>query len=169
MKNHEEAQTEIAGVHVGHPAETLLIEQFRTWMTGHATCKMAYWDLAWDNLSKMMTPALAKQLFADFHCLTRLLHKGAHREVEWLPAQCRNICQDESLILVLVQASQCQEGFGEILAASELLGTHKVEMLITHSRSIASVFSTMRLYLRPIDRVTCLGGALSHSARQPLH
>jgi hypothetical protein len=174
MENRGASQVKSAGVHANQPAEKLLIQQFRCWMTGYATGKLAYFDVAWDSLSRKMRQNLAKQLFADFHCLARLLRGCNHREIEWMPvlcktSLCKNICHDEGLFLILIHASQFHEAFTEVLAATELLGDHRVGHLLTHSRSIASALAAQRLYLQPIERVTSLKGALSKQPGCVLH
>jgi len=118
-------------------AENLLLVQYRFWMTGHATRKICYWDRAWDILSRALNPEQAKYLFTDLHIFTRLVRDQAARELAWHPQPCRCPCHDESLMLALIRASQHGEEFIEILAASELLGTHRVDDLVQASRSTA--------------------------------
>ncbi|ACB95017.1 hypothetical protein [Beijerinckia indica] len=118
-------------------AEHLLLVQYRYWMTGHATRKTCYWDRAWEVLRGTLETEKAKALFADLHVFTRLLREQAVRDLSWHPSPCQCPCHDESLVLSLIHASQCAEEFTEILAASELLGTHRVDCLVEASRATA--------------------------------
>lgn len=163
MAGSEARAGDIAGLHAGGPAENLLIEQFRYWMSGHASCRSRHWTLAWKALAARLDCASAKLLFTELHHFTRILCENAVRSIEWLPGLGRCISRDEGLVLALVQASQVDETHIEIAAASELLGSFRVEALIAASRSLARALGTSELCLEPIEAVselpptTCLG------------
>lgn len=160
---------EVAGIHADAPAETLLIKQFRFWMCGHATHESRYWGLAWSALACRLDSVTAKILFAEVHLFTRIVHERTMRQIEWLPDLGRCISRDEGLVLALVQASQVEEPFTEIAAASELLGTYKVEALVQSSRSLAKALGTRHLHLEPIESVTMLPSTRLSIARRVLH
>lgn len=160
---------EVAGIHADSPAEHLLIEQFRYWMSGHATHQVSYWNKAWDALRGGVDPNAAKMIFVEFHVLTRILHDRGTRQIKWLTDLGRCISRDEGLVLSLVQASQGKEPFMEIAAASELLGTYEVEALINASRSLAKVLVMKNLVLEPIEAVVRLDATDFSVAGRVLH
>jgi hypothetical protein len=160
---------EVAGVHADAPAENLLVRQYRYWMTGYATRKMTYCDLAWEALVRTVPADAAKVLFAEIHSFTRVLRDQAKREIGFLPDLCRCICHDESLLLFLVRASQIDESFAETLAASELLGTHKVEALVSASRSLAEALASRGLLLEPIEEMPSWLASILFDSAYTLH
>lgn len=156
MASHSLSKPEVAGIHASGPAETLLIEQFRFWMSGHATHQFNYLNQAWATLSKCLGVTSAKLIFAEIHVFTRILHDRSVRDIEWLFDLGRCISRDEGLMLALIHASQTDEPYLEIAAASELLGTFDIETLIDSSRALAKALSTCNLMLEPIESVTQL-------------
>jgi hypothetical protein len=153
MAVHSFSKPEVAGIHAPGPAETLLIEQFRFWMSGHTTHQFNYLNQAWAALSKGLGVTSAKLIFSEIHVFTRILYDRSIRDIEWLFDLGRCISRDEGLMLALIHASQAEEPYLEIAAASELLGTFEIEILIDSSRAVAKALSTCSLILEPIESV----------------
>jgi hypothetical protein len=154
MDLHDQSDPPVIGIHANAPAEKILIAQVRSWMHGQASQDLDLLDCAWVTLSTSLSFESAKCVFSECYIFMRVLRKQARRPISWRKDLKPMICDDECRLLRLVAASQTHDAFAEISVAAELLGTHKVETLLTVSRSLAKALELRKLMLEPIIKVT---------------
>jgi hypothetical protein len=152
MAWHQCTGTETAAVHADAPAENLFFGQYRYWMAGYSARDRFCWDLAWDALLRFVAPDSAKLIYSEFYLFTRALCEQANRAIGRRPDVCRCLCRDEYLVLALVEASQRKDFVRERSAATELLGTEKVHVLLMASRSLAQTLKVRKFVLAPVER-----------------
>lgn len=155
--------TQIVAIHADAPAEKLFFAQYRCWMAGYSTRDTYCWDLAWKALLRFVAPDSAKRLYGEFHFFTFTLNEQANRSIGWRPNVCRCLCRDEYLALRLVAASQRDDLDQELSAATGLLGTDQVHVLLMASRSLAQVLKVRRFVLAPINKRPPAIAAMPHT------
>lgn len=156
MEDHKVTVHKIVGLHSGGAGESLLIRQFRYWMDAYAPNRSCPRTPVGSNPATRPICPAARILLAEIRLFTEVLHEHMLRPIELFSDLGRCLSRDEALVLMLVRASQAEDPYTEIAAASELLGTYRVESVVRSSRSLAKAFGERRLRLEPIEAVAPL-------------
>lgn len=157
------AGSQVVAIHANAPAERLFFAQYRCLMAGYSTRHPFCWDWAWDVLLRFAAPDSAMELYGKFHFFIRTLNEQASRSIGWRADVCRCLCRDEFLVLRLVAASQQDDFDEEFLAATGLLGTDQVHVLLMASRFLAQALKAQNFVLAPIERRLPASATMPHA------
>jgi len=130
-------------------ADGLVVAVYRCAMAGfaygHATC----WDIGWRTLADEMPLDQARGLFGEFHYFVRTLLEAANRPLEWRPATCRGLSDDEARMLRLIEAAQTGDRVGMSEAASTLLEAGEFAACLEAAQSLSSALAARNLFVSP--------------------
>jgi hypothetical protein len=128
-------------------ADGLVVAVYRCAMAGfsygHATC----WDIGWRTLADEMPLDQARGLFGEFHYFVRTLLSAANRPLEWRPATCRGLCDDEARMLRMIEAAQRGDSAGMNDAAARLLDAGELAACLEAAQSLSAALAARNLFV----------------------
>jgi hypothetical protein len=130
------------------PTEALVIKVYRCAMAGFSVGQTDCWDVGWQALGEVVSPADAGALFGEFYGFVRSLLAVAPKSLAWRPASCRGLCTDEWLALSMIEAAQRSDMIGLLAAAAKLLAVDELGDALQSTQSLASALVRRGLFLR---------------------
>jgi hypothetical protein len=128
-------------------ADGLVVAVYRCAMAGfaygHATC----WDIGWRTLADEMPLDQARGLFGEFHHFVRTLLSAANRPLEWRPATCRGLCDDEAWVLRMIEAAQTGDRAGMSDVAARHLDAGELAACLEAAQSLSAALSARNLFV----------------------
>lgn len=130
-------------------AERLVGVGFRCWLQGFQTSDIGCWELAWEEISRVVGQQAAKPLMTELACWVRAVQDSAERRIEVFPAQSRRFCRDECLAISMVAACQHSTCPAFRACAVALLGCNDVDEAIEGAEGFARCLKEAGQMLSP--------------------
>lgn len=156
------------GCYFDRPAERLVLEGYRRWMSGFETGSITPWELTWQLYVETLGDADGRRAMTELSHFVRTLRRCAQCPLRMFPFGAHHVCRDECLTLGLIAGLQ----HGDEEAAATCLEAIACPLGRDEAgeaaRAFATLLSEFELTLLPIPK-PAIDDVLSRSTRGTLH
>jgi hypothetical protein len=134
------------------PAERLVLEGFRRWISGYATGDLTHWEEVWNLHATALGSRDARIVVDRLARFVRIVRDWSVCPISCFPGGCRHICRHECFALAMVAASQNRDLDALSAAMRHLLDPDGHEEAILPALAYADAMRESEMMLMPVPR-----------------